>query len=128
MTNEEKEPVREPELLAVAKSTLDKAVDDMDEGILARLKAARRQAIHAEKPVNGFTKWFTPGHWMIPASGFAMTGLVAVLVTSLWSDKSSDDFLAGPALEDIQILSSTDDMELYEELEFYQWLLIEKSS
>lgn len=128
MTNDKKAPVEEPEFLAAAKSTLDKAADDLDELVLARLKAARRQAIDADKQVNGVAKWLTPGHWMIPVSGFAVTAVVAVLVTSLWSDKSGDDLLVGPALEDIQILSNMDDIELYEELEFYQWLVLEKSS
>lgn len=128
MTHDKKEPIEEPEFLAAAKSSLDKAADDLDGRVLARLKMVRRQAIDADKQASGFAKWLTPGHWMIPASGFAVTAVVAVLATSLWIDKSGDDLLAGPALEDIQIISNMDDIELYEELEFYQWLAIEKSS
>jgi len=57
----------------------------------------------------------------MPYSAFAATAAVLVLTITIWLTQAPDinDELV---LEDISILTSTEELDFYQQLEFYNWL------
>ena len=90
------------------KAHLDQHADDIDELTVARLRAARMQAL--EHQPRRARSW-------LPMTGLA-TAAAAVLAVLLWQQGGGL-----PAGEDAwEILASGEDLELIEEWEFYDWL------
>ncbi len=91
---------------------LDERLEELDEETLARLHAARRSALDAlDTRRHG---WMTVGGWAAAAASL-------LLVVSLWDGgermpESPDVF------EDLELLSTKEDMEFIEDLDFYLWL------
>jgi hypothetical protein len=100
------------EFLTSIQSDLDQAVEALDPEIRFELRRIRARALAGgrRKPAPRF---------LIPV-GFAVTaGLVALVLTFLPGQPTLED----NAAEDIDlILYSQDEMDLYEDLEFYEWL------
>ena len=113
----------EQEFLKAVKTNLDNAEQSLDEVTLQRLHGARSRALesltignHQSEP-----KW---SQWLMPASALATTAVITMLVINLSTvmpDVAQDKSMLS-ALEDIEILADEDELELYQELEFYQWL------
>lgn len=102
---------REREFLQRVKNALDAGNDNLDAATRARLRAARAHAL--QTPARA-------GHaWLWPAGGVALAG-VALLSWALWLHVPATH--APAALEQLELLSSADSLELYSDLEFYQWL------
>ena len=91
---------------------LDNSVDGIDEDTSSRLRKIRYQALNnkAEK-----------SYGLMPYSAFAATAAVLVLTITIWLTQAPDinDELV---LEDISILTSTEELDFYQQLEFYNWL------
>lgn len=111
--------MNEEKLRNLAKRRLDQSTDQLDEKILSRLKTARREAVakaSASHPLSG---------WLMPMGGLIATAATVALVVSLWVvNPQQVDVL--PVLDDMSLLSGSEDLEFFEELEFYQWLEDEK--
>lgn len=102
-------------------NSLDQSVEEMDVSTQARLRAARREAVAASEIQS------RPA-WLMPVGGLATAAAVAVLTMSLWMvtpDESMDAQL--PPLEDLALLSDSEGLEFYEDLDFYLWLDDEKA-
>jgi hypothetical protein len=97
-------------LLAKAKAVLDRQAQDLDPRTAARLQAARRLALEAS-PRPGWAPW-------LAASGFAAA---IVLVTVVWW-KQPPPQPPLPAMEELDLLASTEGLEFYDDLELYAWL------
>ena len=97
--------------LASGKALLDESVRDLDADVVARLRQARYRALKA-KP--------RPFFWLLPASGLAAAS-VAVLAVSLWLYQPARP-VPVHSVEDIEILTSAENLELFDDLEFYGWL------
>lgn len=97
------------------KATLDHAVDDIDPVTRARLSAARHRAVAAIGQRRPFFQ---------PVAMVAMAASVMVLAVGvyLWMPTAPGTM---PAVEDVPLLSSGEDFELLQELEFYRWLELE---
>ncbi|TVO70975.1 hypothetical protein [Sedimenticola selenatireducens] len=93
-----------------ASKVLDQGVDDLDELTCIQLSAARKRAL--AQPVRSW-------NWGIPA-GLA-TAVSAILVIALWFGAPSDS-LPNTPLDDLELLTTTESLDLLEEFEFYQWL------
>lgn len=88
---------------------LDHSLEELDAVTLARLKAARLTALQSRdrRPV-----WRNK---MIMATAMSVS-----LVAGIWLlQKPGGQQLP---LDDLQLLTSSEDLELYRDLEFYQWL------
>ena len=97
--------------LAAVKSTLDQDVAALDPRVAGRLQAARREALaRGGTPVPRFA-------W----AGGLVVASIALLAATLWLWQPSGEF-PPPHLEEIELLASAEDLELYEDLEFYGWL------
>lgn len=112
---------KEQEFLNRVQKTLDNSVDEIDAGTRARLKAIRLNALESgqQKPA-----WYNP---QVITDVFNQNRLVlatsmsVLILAGVW-------FVQKPTLkdfpvDDMQILTANDDLELYQELEFYQWLV-----
>jgi hypothetical protein len=101
---------------------LDHSVEALDVSTQARLRAARREAL-AASGVRSLSAW------LMPMGSLAAVATVAVLTVSLWllpPEKGMDDQL--PPLEDFALLSDSEGLEFYEDLDFYLWLDDEKKA
>jgi len=101
---------KESRFIAAAKAALDQSVQQLDEPTIARLRAARLRAL---EPRPRRLAW-------LAASGLATAALSAALVAVLLFAPAATPPATG--LEQLELLSENDSLELYRDLEFYRWL------
>ncbi len=110
MTEDDGDHYREQDqnFVARAKGVLDRTEESVDPTMRARLRQARLRALESSPS-------------LLPRFVWA-TATVTVLVAALWL---SQPVVLSPAppLEDIEILASMDDIEFYDDLDFYHWLV-----
>lgn len=127
MTSENKQqPVDEQLLLSAAKNTLEDSVNNIDQETLDRLAAMRLRAVQAAASQSKAGGWRAI-NWLVPAGGF-ITAAVLVASVMLWSAGSVNEPAPVAAIEDITILTDSEDLELYKDLEFYQWLAVNEQA
>lgn len=99
-------------LISQAKAVLDRAVGELDQPTVLRLQRGRRAALDAgfRRPV-----------WIPWASGFAVVS-VAALAIFLWVRQPASQPHAAVSLEDVELVTSVENVELAEDLEFFHWL------
>ncbi len=97
------------------RTALDASVDELDPDISRRLRQARHAALEtATKP--------RPPFWQ-PAGAFALASIL-VLSIFLWPDRDTRQVAPeAAALADLELITTNDSLQLYEDLDFYQWLL-----
>ncbi len=91
------------------RKTLDDSADALDEITAARLAAARRNAL-AARPQRA--------HWL-PAAAFSAVAASALTVALLLNQGTD---LPGVDPEALELIAQSEDLELIEELDFYDWL------
>jgi hypothetical protein len=101
---------KESRFIAAVKAELDRDTQQLDELTIARLRAARRKALEA-RPRR--LTWLAVG-------GLATAALTATLVAFLLFAPAVAPPV--PGLEQFDLLSDNDGLELYRDLEFYRWL------
>ena len=105
------------EFVQAVRSALDAQAEHLDAKTLGQLRAARRQALaQLEARAPHRAAWTS---WWVPAGTFATAGIAAV-VFSLWSGHAPQP--PGIDAADVEMLAETDSLELYDDLEFYEWL------
>lgn len=101
------------EFLEAVRTVLDRSIESLDAATASRLTEARYRALEGSGGERSGRSYWVPG--------LAFASLVAgVLVVVL--RLAAPDIGTTATLEDIELLSSNDSMELYEELEFLEWL------
>ncbi|MBW1772277.1 MAG: DUF3619 family protein [Deltaproteobacteria bacterium] len=116
-----KEKDRENVFVGKVLSTLDKSTHDLDPETLSRLRIIRKEALETAKSSAWTSRWLGLGPFFrFPAAGIATAALI-LMATFL--------YLANPfgigihnGFEDSEILVITDNLEFYDELDFYSWL------
>lgn len=98
--------------IARAKQLLDHRVEDLDTATTQRLQHARLQVLDARPDRRWWTVW---------AGGLAMAA-IAVLSLSIWLTQPVHERHHPPLLDDIELITSVENIELAEDLEFYHWL------
>jgi len=101
---------KESRFIAAARAELERSAQQLDELTSARLRAARRTALEA-RPRR--VTWLAAG-------GLATAALTATLVAFLLFTPAAAPPISG--LEQFDLLSENDSLELYRDLEFYRWL------
>ena len=99
---------------------LDQSVIDIEPSTKAALLNIRQKAL-VNKDCKSGALWSL----LKPAPLMATVSIVLLLSVSLRMTLDTTNTLT-PALEDIPILTATDDIEFYNDLDFYQWLEAEK--
>ncbi len=92
----------------------------LDAGTLARLKDARLKAVEAASTQPAWSAW------RIPAGAMALLA-VAVVGSALWwngltSPAAVPEPFASAGNEDLPIVLTSDNLDMYADLDFYQWL------
>lgn len=91
---------------------LDQSVNALDGRTLSRLNRIRHAALERKQA--------RASRMLLPFGGF-VTASVLVLSVMIFVPGSEPEAVASP-LEDLDILTSSDSLDLYEDYEFYQWL------
>jgi len=91
---------------------LDAGQETLDPAIRRRLREARHTALEQLAPRRRF--------WQ-PVAAFAVAASLVAAV--LWWPGSST-MLPAAAVQDVDVIASDDSLQLYEELEFYEWLAV----
>jgi len=99
------------------RNELDCSARDLDGASVSRLNRARQAALHSARRAQS-PRWLWPATW---AGAFALT-LVIALWPRLLPDTPAMPSSNVGAAEDFQMLASSEELELYEELDFYAWL------
>jgi hypothetical protein len=97
---------------------LDRSCDALDGYTLSRLNAIRHQALeHKLSRRSGRRPMLFP-------LGGLVTACVLVLTVSLVSQRTllPVDGVPVPKFEDLELLATNEELEFYEDYEFYQWL------
>ena len=100
----------EARFIAALKRELDRSTEALDALTVARLRSARLRALDVG---------VRPSTWLI-AGGLATATVGAALVAIVIFAPTSAPPLA--SLEQFDLLSENDSLDLYEDLEFYRWL------
>lgn len=110
---------------------LDGYVDEMDAADLSRLRQARRRALDSVGQKAGFG-----GRFAWPAGLAVAASLVLVILLGRGIDSNGIDLqpdLNGQqndviaALADVDLLAAQEQTEFYENLDFYEWLVLEQN-
>jgi len=94
------------------KQTLDDSVDSLDGNTLSRIRQIRAQAI--DKAVTQQSNWS-----VIMAGALATACVMVFAVMVLLKSPVANHTVP---LDDLDLISSSESLELYEDLEFYEWL------
>jgi hypothetical protein len=106
----------EEEFTEKVRKTLDAGVEGLDPGIQSRLNRMRNEALEkAAGKKSSF--WFL---FRKPVAGLVAAS-VLLLITTLYLEWPSQTPPVN-SIEDIEILSSVDNIDFYENLDFFFWL------
>lgn len=104
-------PHREETIITFAKRELDQSTTRLPFPVQARLRAARRSAL-SQAPRR------LP--WMWPATGLA-AACAGILAWALFTGTPMEPTPI-PNAEDLDLLTTAEPLDFYEDLEFYVWL------
>jgi hypothetical protein len=110
---------KDPEELFLEKvqNILDQETENLGTRTGQRLEEIRGQALMAAGEKR--SRFFLPRHWVL-AGSFAMVTLAAVGLF-LWLSPSTETLPAGE-IEDLEIITSQERIDFYQNLDFYRWL------
>ena len=107
---------RDERLVEMVKGHLDVGLDALDDRTAARLRAVRLKAVESAEGRRGR---FRLPRWVV-VGGLA-TAAAAVLAVGLLVTKRPGESGVATA-DDIEIVAAQEQMQLYEDMEFYRWL------
>jgi hypothetical protein len=104
-------------LLERVRQHLDDAARDLDGATVTRLRVARSEALRAASETRRAPAWA----W--PVAGVLTAGVVAALAAALWIGSGAPRVpLPTAGIEDMELITSLDHVDLYTEADFYRWL------
>jgi hypothetical protein len=103
----------EDELNENIRQSLDESVDALDANTLSKIRQVRAQAVNRAE-----------GHHINKWSGFLIGSLATacVMVLAVVLLLNSPNPMQSVPVDDIDLISSSDNLDLFEDLEFYEWL------
>lgn len=119
--SEEKQNSSEQDFVAQINEALDASVDRIDAETRQKLNAARRNALAQQKQ-----KVFLASSWSKAIFATALSVFVAVLVVKTQFPVTTEQgVIEEENLEALELIAAQDTLDMYEELEFYSWLVDE---
>ncbi|MCX5907785.1 MAG: hypothetical protein NTY64_11530 [Deltaproteobacteria bacterium] len=111
----------EKSMLEKVSGLLNEGVENLDSRTGRRLEHIRSEALRAaEKP----SRFFIPGRWIV-VGGLA-TAAMAAGALFFWLPTSPGDFPVRN-IEDLEIITSQERIDFYENLDFYRWLATQEN-
>ena len=104
---------------------LDEDLAELDSATLSRLRQGRQQALAAatqRKRLPWRVRWLErrpASDWLVPAGAFASIVVTAFALTVMVAEPQNG---LAHEVEDLDLLTAGEELELYENLEFYEWL------
>jgi len=117
-----KERDREEYFLGKVQDLLNEGAEHLDPQTRERLERVRIRALSAGEEKGGF---FTPLRWIM-IGGFA-TATMAATALFFWLHTSPPGALPAKQIEDFEIITSREQMDFYQNLDFYRWLATEQN-
>lgn len=109
--------IENEDTLNKVRTLLDQSVDQLPRDVLSSLKKRRARAVElAEKREArfwGFPEWLTTGRVASIA--------ILVVAVSLWISPVGNQLTGVPG-DDLEVVAINEQLELYEDLEFFMWL------
>ena len=102
----------EHEFTSLARNRFEKSVRELDGDTLADLAAIRARAL-ARRPLSS-RRWL-----LIPAGALVSIGLALLVHHTLLAPVPQ----RSPVHDDIELMSTQEGLELYDDIEFYEWLV-----
>lgn len=99
-------------LAAAAKRLLDQSVQDLDQRAVLAIQRARVNAVSHSSATRPWLRW----------AGAVALASMAVLAVTMWMEPSTGGNHSHLLLEDLELMQSPENLELSEDLEFYDWL------
>lgn len=96
---------------------LDESVDALDANTLSKIRQIRAQAIELANDKSSADLFGNKQRLLI--GGFATACVMVLAVVLLLNSPTS---IQTVPVDEIELISSSDNFELYEDLEFYEWL------
>jgi hypothetical protein len=101
-----------------ARQLFDAGAASLDAHTLSRLNQARHTALDAARK----DRVVMP-HWLMPAGSAAAMALVAVVTVQYMRDAPHAEVNTSVnALEDMDIIASNEELDLLQDVDFYDWL------
>ncbi len=99
------------------RQALDNRTDQLDADISRQLRLARSRALESYQEKHSYWK---------PAGGFALATMLLAAI-GVWQFGGQESGIErgnamAQAMEDLELIATSDSLQLYEDLEFYQWL------
>ena len=95
-----------------AKHVLDRSLDELDPAVTRALQRARLAALEPRSAPRSWKAWI----------GGLLVASVAALAVMLWMNPPLMEHHAAVPLEDFELVTSVENVELAEDLDFYHWL------
>ena len=99
-------------LTLAAKHLLDQSVEALDQKTVLSVQRARVNALSQARAHRPWLRW---------ASALALASIAALAVT-MWLWQANGTHHSHLLLEDLELMQSPENLELSEDLEFYDWL------
>ena len=115
MTNKE----RQNKFVENAKHVLDQDAENLDGATASRLRQMRYAALEKAES-SGWQKFRLPAAALVTASLIATFTFVQL--------RTSDELKTVKTIEDMEILASAEQLDLYEDYDFYAWLAEEQQN
>jgi len=110
----------ETDFLKTVRATLDHSATELDERTVTRLEVMRRKALaQCRQPAPRRLAF---------AGGLLATATSVILLVSVWVFHKNPEAPSPSYIEDIGLLSAREDIDFFEELDFYQWLADEQQT
>lgn len=104
----------EQRLVSGVRRELDRSCNALDGQTLSRLNRIRHAALERKQA--------RASRLLLPFGGFVTACVLVVTVMTFYPGSVPDTDAVASPLEDIEILTSSDSLDLYEDYEFYRWL------
>lgn len=103
---------RDQQLVDRTRAALERSADELDAPTLSRLAQMRASALERAEAAQPRARWLPAG----ALAAASAAGLLWLLFPANTDPTPTD------ALEDLELLSSAESLDLLDELEFYEWL------
>jgi len=105
-------------------NTLDQQADSLDDSIVQRLQEARQTALLQQKSAIRLPRlnltWITGAGAALALASVLGFMVIPHLITDFSNNIGTDPSLV--LIDDFEVLSDDSDLDLYTQLDFYQWL------